>query len=74
MTGADIRGVKFDQKMKGYDPGAVDAHLERLAQMLDSGARPMRTDVVGVEFGTRLRGYNRQEVDAFLDRVIAETR
>ena len=74
MTGADIRGVEFHQKVRGYDPDAVDAHLERLAQLLDSGARPMRTDVAEVEFGTRFRGYNRQEVDAFLHRVIAETR
>jgi DivIVA domain-containing protein len=74
VSGDDIRSVKFHQRLRGYDPDAVDVCLEHLARMLDNGARPLASDVVGLHFPIRLRGYDREEVDTFLDRVLTESR
>jgi DivIVA domain-containing protein len=68
LTAASVRSAQFREALRGYDPGVVDALLERIASALESGTAviPMLKDV---DLPTRLRGYRRDEVDAFLERL-----
>jgi len=74
LSGQAIRTVEFQQHVRGYDTESVDLYLERLAQIVDAGGRPDRSDLAAQAFPTRVRGYDRQQVDAFLEHVFDDTR
>lgn len=37
MTGDEVRGARFREKLRGYAPNEVDEALERIAAALDAG-------------------------------------
>lgn len=72
MTGDDVRRAKFRERLRGYDPAAVDATLDVLASRLDAGEL-RSSDLDGVHFPLRLRGYHQSDVDDLLQHLRAET-
>jgi DivIVA domain-containing protein len=65
VTGDEVRGATFRDKLRGYHPEDVDALLDHVASVLDSGgsAAPLlRT----AHFRSKLRGYHPEDVDALL--------
>jgi DivIVA domain-containing protein len=68
----DHKGFTF--VLRGYDPLAVDAMLDRLRTALastDPAVRAsMRAELAAPEFPRRVRGYDRAEVDEYLRRAI----
>ncbi|MFI0450552.1 DivIVA domain-containing protein [Actinomadura sp. 6N118] len=90
ITADDVRAVRFDIVLRGYEPRAVDELLQECIRELQATApigrrRPGRTRVhsgwlIGwiqnVRFtGAGMRtGYDVRDVDAFLERVITGLR
>ncbi|GAA2574542.1 DivIVA domain-containing protein [Actinomadura fulvescens] len=90
LTADDVRAVRFDIVLRGYEPRAVDELLQECIRELQAavpaGGRPGRRPRVHAGWligwiqnarfaGAGLRiGYDVRDVDAFLERVIAGLR
>ncbi len=72
VTGDDVRRAKFRERLRGYDPAAVDAALDVLASRLDAGEL-RSSDLDGLHFPLRFRGYHQNDVDQLLQQFRAET-
>lgn len=72
MTGDDVRSAKFRERLRGYDPAAVDAALDVLASRLHAGELHA-SDLEDLHFPLRLRGYHQSDVDHLLQQLRAET-
>ncbi|OZG60506.1 dihydrouridine synthase [Bifidobacterium lemurum] len=71
QSGASAAGIARSGKRKwGYDPGQVDAFLERAHALYDSeGARLTQRDIQNVSFDLVKNGYVIAQVDAALARL-----
>ena len=85
LTGADVRAKRFatTRFREGYEPGDVDAILERAAAALDDVAAHRATHLTltaeqlqNAKFrATKFReGYDQDVVDDFLDTVVKALR
>lgn len=63
-TPADLDDVRFDTALRGYDPFAVDVHLDAVRDGLAVPAEPV--------FDVVLRGYRMDQVDEVMARLTAE--
>ncbi len=79
-TAEQLRAVRFETALRGYDPGRVDAHLASWADWLDADrdSEPVAPDSADLTLPMVLRGYRMDQVDALLDAlatlVLARTR
>ena len=70
FTAQELRDVRFETALRGYDPGPVDAHLEEWIQWLgpleDAGVETPSRPAADVTFPVVLRGYRMEQVDELL--------
>jgi DivIVA domain-containing protein len=82
LTARQVESATFKTSIRGYDPGEVDAFVDKIIESLsrhESGRRGGReiitSDQITVAtFSTTLRGYDLNGVDDFLDDVVATLR
>lgn len=66
MSAASLPPPSFTVVLRGYDPGHVDALLERVQRGQVSAA-----EIRAASFPVTMRGYDRAGVDAYLQQVVA---
>ena len=70
MTGDEVRGARFREKLRGYAPNEVDEALERIAAAMDAGQPLEGAELARIEFSAaRFRGYHPDDVDDLLRRI-----
>jgi DivIVA domain-containing protein len=72
VTAEELRLAELRETFRGADPGAVEAALDRWADIIERGERLDPAELTGQRFRRRFRGYNRQDVAALINRLTLE--